>query len=105
VELLMEPSPGFEPVAPDSTFIDPERNGDIVFFQSGKEAHFNDLGLTRTDLSQFAEEIVDFNGVAEVDIRDGERFIEQGSRDAGAPALSVAAARVVDEDAAHQLGR
>src|ERR1051326_3917772 len=71
--------------------------------QSAEEAQFDDLALPRVERGQAAERFVERNQVGILRLGLVKRFVERQTRLAAPALVRLVAARVIHQDAAHQL--
>ena len=88
-----------------SGFGNAEHLGGVFDGQAGKESQLHHAALLRIDPRQVVESVVEGDDI-EIGLGRGLLHVIDGQLDGGAAALAgIAAARVFDQDLAHEVGR
>ena len=103
-QLAEEPGAGDFPVAHDGIGGDFHHLGGFFDAEPAEEAEFDDAGLSRIDLGEGVERVVEGDEFARFHLRDVERLGEIEGLGFGATLGRDAAAGAVEQDAAHEGG-
>src|SRR5438552_10605822 len=100
---MIKPGFGGAPFSLDRCRREPHNFGALLDRQAAKELHFNDSALLWIDLSQSFERVIKGNDVRRSLLRDGHSVIQCNLARATAALCVGVTARVIDQDAPHQL--
>src|SRR2546421_10094179 len=100
---MIEPSFGSAPLSFNRRRREPQDFGSLLDRQAAEELQLHDSALLRIDLSQSFERVIEGNDIRRSLLRYGQGFIQRDLAGAAATLGVSMAARMIDQDAAHQV--
>src|SRR5688572_30690537 len=99
----MEPSLSHGPLAFDRRRGNPQRFSSLFDIEAAEEAQFDNLGLTRIQLFEPGQRLVDLNQIRGAIFGDNKSFIERSLVYAAAALFTAPRFGIVQQDAPHDL--